>query len=97
MILSRTTRVRGAAFAIVAFVSGAACAYPLEAQQSQATSSLAAGFASYRAPAIALPDDPLDVATLFVSIAGEDRTKARQKTAAQAWSSIGEAPAVRPH
>ena len=61
MPLSRTTRLRGAAFAVVAFTLGTVCAYPLQAQQPTppgappgSTPVATPAIAAYRAPQIAL-------------------------------------------
>lgn len=62
MPLSRTTVLRGAAMAVIAFAAGGACAYPLRAQApvppapppSTATPAQQAAIAPYRAPGIAL-------------------------------------------
>ena len=56
----RTTRLRGAAFAVVAFTLGTVCAYPLQAQQPTPPGTPAGSvptttaIAPYRAPLIAL-------------------------------------------
>ena len=60
MILSRITRVRGSAYAVVALLAGVATAYPLAAQQSaapqqpQLPATTSAVLAPYRAPVLAL-------------------------------------------
>ena len=60
MILSRITRMRGSAYAIVALLAGIATAYPLEAQQPaapqqpQLPATTSAVLAPYRAPMLAL-------------------------------------------
>ena len=60
MILSRITRVRGSAYAVLALLGGAATAYPLEAQQPAASqqpqlpATASPVLAPYRAPVLAL-------------------------------------------
>jgi hypothetical protein len=60
MYSSSSTRLRGAAYAIVAFAAGIVCAYPLEAQQPvapqqpQPPATTSAVLAPYRAPVLAL-------------------------------------------
>ena len=60
MYSSSSTRLRGTAYAIVAFAAGIVCAYPLEAQQPaapqqpQLPATTSAVLAPYRAPVLAL-------------------------------------------
>lgn len=60
MYSSTLTRLRGAAYAIVAFAAGAVCAYPLDAQQPaapqqpQLPTPTSTVLAPYRAPVLAL-------------------------------------------